>query len=352
MQHQKPGVFKNQDNKSLLMGIAAMALNLFVDTNVFLDFFRLSSGDLEEVRKIARLEAHGHVNLLISDVVVDEFKRNRESVIAAALAQFKKSSCELNRPNIIRAYAESDGLEEIQRNFRSTQKSLCERVEREAAAEETRADIVIGELFSAVTVQSVPDDIINNALRRVARRRPPGKEKSPGDAIHWEWLLLQVPEGEDLHLISRDGDFGSDLSKGRLSKYLEQEWEKKKNSRCVLYESLPNFLKDHFPSIRLADEIDREAAVQLFEGTRSFVATHSAIAQLSKFDEYDKDQLLRLINVYISNEQIYWILGDADVEQFAHRLVEMAYAHDLINEVYPVEELLNDLELARVGGDP
>ena len=57
-------------------------MNLFIDTNILLDFYRMSSGDLEEIRKIARLSANKKIRLLISDFVIDEFNRNREGVIA------------------------------------------------------------------------------------------------------------------------------------------------------------------------------------------------------------------------------------------------------------------------------
>ena len=86
-------------------------MNLFIDTNVLLDFFRMSSGDLEEIRKIARLSANKKITLLISEFVIDEFSRNRESVIAQSVSQFKKSKLELHRPNIIRSHPESIELE-------------------------------------------------------------------------------------------------------------------------------------------------------------------------------------------------------------------------------------------------
>ena len=82
-------------------------MNVFIDTNLLLDFFRMSSGDLDEIRKIALLSKSGELNLLISDFVQDEFFRNRETVISTALKQFEKSKAELHRPNIEFAFTQN-----------------------------------------------------------------------------------------------------------------------------------------------------------------------------------------------------------------------------------------------------
>ena len=88
-------------------------MNVFIDTNVLLDFFRMSSGDLEEIRKVAHLSANNKITLFVSDFVRDEFNRNREGVIAQSISQFKKSRLELHRPNIVRAHQAAELALEI-----------------------------------------------------------------------------------------------------------------------------------------------------------------------------------------------------------------------------------------------
>ena len=51
-----------------------------------------------------------------------------------------------------------------------------------------------------------------------------------GDAINWEILLQSVPNDEDLHIISDDGDFYSVIDDEKLNSFLENEWKEKKNS--------------------------------------------------------------------------------------------------------------------------
>jgi predicted nucleic acid-binding protein len=320
-------------------------MNVFIDTNVLLDFFRMSSGDLEELRKLARLESTGSIKLLVSDAAFDEFSRNRERVIAESLSQFMKSKFELHRPNIIRPHAESVELEHMQSRIRELTKTIVERVTAEAVAGETTADKVVNELFAAAKIHTVDSKIVDTAIHRTTLRKPPGKKDSFGDAIHWEWLLAHVPKSEDLHIISRDGDFESQLSVGSLEPYLAFEWANRKSSTCHLYLSLSSFLKRHFPNIQLADQLAKGAAIEKLEKSSNFATTHNAVARLTQFDDFTAAELQRIINAYQSNNQINWILGDDDVKEFAHKLVTIAYSSDLVDAVFPIEEMLNELEM-------
>jgi hypothetical protein len=147
-------------------------------------------------------------------------------------------------------------------------------------------------------------------------------------------LLETVTYGEDLCLISGDGDFASHLNESSLSPYLAQEWQQRNNSVCTLYPSLGDFLRDKFPKFRLADEDSKLAAIAKLEDSKNFATTHNAIATLATVPGFSRPELLRLINAYQINDQVEWILADHDVKQFAHRLVEMAYKKDMIDECY------------------
>jgi hypothetical protein len=62
-----------------------IGMNLFIDTNIFLSFYHLSSDDLEELRKLGVLLDKKKVTLLLPKQVIDEYRRNREVKIADAL---------------------------------------------------------------------------------------------------------------------------------------------------------------------------------------------------------------------------------------------------------------------------
>jgi hypothetical protein len=53
---------------------------------------------------------------------------------------------------------------------------------------------------------------------------PLGKNNSIGDAINWTVLLQAVPNEENLHVISEDGDYYSSINKDAVHPFLEDEW--------------------------------------------------------------------------------------------------------------------------------
>ena len=79
-------------------------MNVFIDTNIFLGFYSFSGGDLEELRKISKLSKNGTINLFVSDYLLDEFRRNRESVIKQGIDQLSQSKIDLHLPNLARSF--------------------------------------------------------------------------------------------------------------------------------------------------------------------------------------------------------------------------------------------------------
>lgn len=320
-------------------------MNVFIDANILLDFYRLSGGDLEEIRKIAKLAENEEITLYISDVLQDEYERNREGTITQAVEQFRKSRVDLHLPNLVRAYDEAKALTALRSGFGEEMQNLLKRLDDDIKAQSLLADEVIAELFNSTDVAGVPSQIVEAGIMRSELARPPGKPGSNGDAIHWEWLLNKVPDGEDLLVISGDGDFESPAVSGAPSAYLASEWKKKKQGVLTLHKTLTEFLQEHFPDIKLADEIDKMAAISKFCQSSNFATTHSMVTKLSKFDDFTKDEINQLLDGYYSNSQINWILGDSDIREFAMKLVQHAYDADLEKEAFPLEEMLNELEL-------
>lgn len=322
-----------------------LGMNIFIDTNVLLDFYRLSGGDLDELRRVAKLSENGKITLLLSEYLKDEFYRNREGVISLAINQFRKSRTELHLPNLVRVYPDSEELKKVKDEFEKHMKSLTESLLEDIRKSSLKADSVISEVFNSTESTDVSPEIIQRGITRSTLSQPPGKKDSCGDSIHWEWLLEIVPDGQDLTIISGDGDFESSLQEGSISSYLQDEWNKKKGTHCTLYKSLSAFFNEYFPDIRLADEVDKECSIEKLDKSPNFATTHNAIKKLASHDDFSRDEILRLVSAYISNEQIHWILGDEDVHSFAMKLVSLAYAVDLIDEVQPLELMLSKLEL-------
>jgi hypothetical protein len=103
-----------------------------------------------------------------------------------------------------------------------------------------------------------------------------------GDRINWEILLEQVADGTDLHLISKDGDFGSPLLAAANS-YPIDEWQTKKGGNLALHDQLKPFLAQHFPQIHLAIDVEKRVAIERLINSGSFAMSHRAISSVQPF---------------------------------------------------------------------
>jgi predicted nucleic acid-binding protein len=291
-------------------------MNLFIDTNIFLSFYHLTSEDLEELRKLGVLLEQEHVKLYLTDQVVAEFRRNREVKIADALKRLAEQRLNLQFPQLCKDYSEYDQLRNLQRNYEELHSVLLKNIAQDVAEQTLKADKTIEELFSKATTVDTTTKLIENARLRMQVGNPPGKDGSLGDAINWEALLCEVQDGNDLYLIADDRDYVSALDENKLKDFLIQEWFARKRSKIIFYRRLSSFFKDRFPEIRLATELEKEILIRTLAASGSFAQTHSVIAKLSKFTDFTTAQLNEIVEAAISNRQVSWIVGDADVYEF------------------------------------
>lgn len=322
-------------------------MKVFIDTNILLDIYHLSGADLEELRKLKRMVEKGKVELLVSSQVVEEFWRNRERVVADALKTFKESKAMAKIPNIIRAYPDAKELKASVDKANEIVKTLLARVTEDIKKDALKADEVIQELLSAVTVGEVTHEVFYQAKRRCEVGNPPGKKDSLGDGINWEWLLEQEIGfwDDELIIISADGDYESELTKGKPREYLLREWNKKNpGCRLVLEKSLPDFLAARFPGIQLAEEIDKIEEIERLENSSNFATTHKAIAALNKYDDFKDAEIRRIVAAYLENSQVAWILGDDDVKAFGWKVVTLAKSPETKEACAKLKERLDDLE--------
>lgn len=292
-------------------------MHLFIDTNVFLAFYHLTSDDLEELRKLAVLIEQKQVVLLLPDQVVAEFRRNRESKIADAIKELKEQRLNLRFPQICKHYPEYPELRALQKQYEERHSALLDKVSHDATNATLKADETIKELFAkAETIESTPDRVARARLR-IALGKPPGKDGSLGDAMNWEALLDYMPPRTDLHFITGDRDYVSILDENRFKDVLLHEWSAQTPaSELRLYRRLSAFFKEQFPQIKLGSENERELLIQTLAASRSFPVTHSAIARLSKHTHFTAAQRNDIVRAAVSNNQISWIIDDEDVQQF------------------------------------
>jgi len=297
-------------------------MNLFIDTNVFLSFYHLTSDDLEELRKLSVLLEKGEVTLFLPDQVVDEFRRNRENKIADAIKKLKSQSLNLQFPQLCKDYDEYPKLRELQKQYEKEHSKIIKNIIDDVEGNSLKADEIIEDLFNKASLIETTDDLISNADLRMAIGNPPGKNGSLGDAIDWEALLDNVPDNEDLYLIADDRDYFSCLDENKPKEFLAREWNEKKGSNVILYRRLSPFFNEHYPDIKLASELEKEILIRELVASPTFATTHSVVARLSKYEDFSIAQVNQIVEASLANNQISWIIGDSEIFVFLSNLVE------------------------------
>jgi len=224
-----------------------MKMNVFIDTNILLNFYKLSDILLDKFFSLVHLLEEGKIELLVTDQLMDEFDRNREKVIKKTLDLFEETLQGLRVPTPANDYNDMQEIKKLITQLNSLNIDLLEKIDKDADNKNLKADRIVYALFkSPVKANEFVNDC---AFRRVMKGNPPGKKITYGDALNWEILLSEAPEGEDLYFISNDNDYKSSLSSGKMDMFLKEEWEKRKHSRIHLYDSLARFLKENFQKL-------------------------------------------------------------------------------------------------------
>lgn len=295
-------------------------LQVFIDTNVYLTFYSLASEDLEELRKLHTAVQNGALRLVVPEQVHDELERNRETRFAESLKHVRDLRPAGGLPAMARDLPEAAPALEAQRTFVQRVGDLESRLTELFDRRELDADKVLAELLDAAGLISTTDDVLEAARRRVEVGSPPGKRSAVGDALNWETLLSEAAQ-DTLHLVTGDGDYVSVLAKDRVKPYLVREWEERKGGEVRLYRRISDFLRQHFPDIKVATELEKEIRLQALIDSGSFDSTHRAISRLRQYTEFTPQQAADLLEAAVENTQIRWIAADSDVQEFYRDLL-------------------------------
>ncbi|MBS3915831.1 MAG: DUF4935 domain-containing protein [Bacteroidetes bacterium] len=297
-------------------------LHLYIDTNVYLTFYHLTSEDLEELKKLELLIARrGEIHLHLPKQTFDEFHRNRETKIADALGRFNEEKLNNQFPQICKEFPEFKLMRDAIKEFDKNKSKLLEKVKDHSFKKELGADRIIEELFDRAEKHESTFELIESAKRRCDLGRPPGKKSSLGDAINWITLIERVPSGEDLHFISDDKDYFSEIDTSKFKDYLVEEWSREKGSNIYCYRKMSDFFKKKFPEIKIASEYEKDVLIQELARRGSFAKARLTLHELSEFDDFSTEQLNNFVRACTTNNQVYWIKGDSDIEQIIAEIV-------------------------------
>lgn len=294
-------------------------MDVFIDTNILIALYRLSSEDLEGFKKIYVLLENKKINILLTEQVKNEFFRIRDDVISEAIKKFKEQSLQLNVPAIFRADEEFESLRSLKDSYNRQHQKLLRKIEAENQDNSFQADEVVHYIIEKGNCFSITGDIFTKAKKRHALGNPPGKKNTLGDQVNWELLLENAP-AEDLHLISADGDYFQGTT-NEIKRFLKKEWADNKKTQIFGYRTLSDFFSMHDPNIKLASELNQELLISKLVNSTSFTETHQSIYKLKAIESFTPPQIELITDAFLQNNQLNWIATDPDVSEFISMLI-------------------------------
>jgi predicted nucleic acid-binding protein len=295
-------------------------MHVFIDTNVLLNFFHFTKEEIDALNDIFASHEHGAAKVHLTEQVCDEFHRNRENKIKDALKKFKDVRFAAQLPAFMKQYEEYEKIRQKSFELQELAKEISQKVDADVVDESLLTDVLIRDIFSKSDPIATTPDLFAKAYTRVSLGNPPGKNGSLGDAVNWIALLETVPDGEDLHVISEDGDYYSVIDENRPHPYLKGEWTKKKKAKLFVYRTLSSFLKEHFDGVAFSYDKNKEALIESLADAGSFAVTHNLIAKLEPFGYFSLKEVQRILAAALTNNQFGWIATDNDVHAFLKRV--------------------------------
>lgn len=385
-------------------------LHVFIDTNVFLNFYSFPDDKSSVLQVLIDLISPDQINVHLPKQVEDEFWRNRESKIHAAVLEFKNATLPSAVPNHMRGADTAKQYKEAIDAAASARKKLIANVVGLAVLEQLEIDVQVQAVFAAAIKHDDSDATLARAVARMHKGNPPGKPGNVGDRYNWETLLAVAPN-EDLHIVTKDGDFTTMLGAvgktPRTMAFLAKEWAAKAPGRSVyVYTSIQELLSyyeklaaqpeeapalpenEHAESEEEQPQVDqaqldpvpdavmlppvklpgaqqpppvldpaivlaKEQAIDQLVNSESFHRTHQAIAKLSKvIPSITVGDAEKLFAAATENQQVRWIISDSDVRSFYLEVLNMHFIDadsDLVDQMIDLLGLKADEELEDEG---
>jgi predicted nucleic acid-binding protein len=289
---------------------------IFIDTNVFLDYYRVR-GDTGTLSLLKHVDTHRQ-QIITTGQVEMEFKKNRQRVILESLKNLKAPEwASLTAPPFL---AEPRAIGILRRHRTSTEQQVrkmqtqIERVLRNPAQHDT-VYAITQRLFKAESPYNLDrSKTIRRQIRSLARKRfslgyPPRKDHdlSLGDAINCEWLIHCAigSKCRRLIIVSRDSDYGVRHPKGPiLNDWLVQEFKDRVSRKrtLILTDRLSEGLKSASIAVTAAQE---KAEIKLVGEIDSAKKTVTANARLSAAEKRALLELFR--NRFIQEAREHYI---------------------------------------------
>jgi hypothetical protein len=280
------------------MGVAVMDALIFIDTNIFLDFYRIR-GREAGLSILERIDEHRGM-IITSNQVEMEYKKNRPTVILETHKQLQRpDSGGLQLPPIVAESKASRAIERDQKRIKAQANNVRARL-KAVLSSPSRYDPVykvLQRLFRFRGPYNLSrDKKVRLEIRDLAQKRfmlgyPPRKsdDTSCGDAINWEWIIHCAKEsGKNIVIATRDSDYGVTFDGPVLNDWLVEEFKSRvsRKRRLLLTDRLSDAFKEASVPVTRQEE---KAETDLLEsvsvpgrGSLDYSVLQSALGNLGR----------------------------------------------------------------------
>jgi hypothetical protein len=248
---------------------------VFVDTNIFLDFYKVR-GRESGLSILQHLDAH-HDRIITTSQVEMEFKKNRQRVILESHDLLKVPNwAGLQPPVFLAESKQSKAITKNQKQIDSLSKTLRRRIGAVLRDPSHNDEVykVLQRLFKNESPYNLSrDKKIRYSIRRMACKRfamgyPPRKSNDThvGDAINWEWIIhCASTSPHHIVIVTRDSDYGVVFDKHpTLNDWLAQEFKERvsRKRKLQLTDRLSEGLKVAGIGVTKAEERSEEELLE------------------------------------------------------------------------------------------
>lgn len=239
---------------------------IFVDTNIFLDFYRFTSDKNLELLDLL----NDNLDKIIRTYQVEmEYKKNRRNVIFEFSKKLSKLQ-PIQQPTFLATSKEAGFIETRMKQINDRLDKMKARMEA-VLENPTTKDQVYKKVQRLLTTDSPLNlnrnkpETLRRRIQHLARKRfslgyPPRKKEdiSIGDALNWEWIIHTAKqEAVNIAIVTRDSDYGFiHNGKPHISDWLRKEFMDRVSSQGKI--ALCNHLSQ---ALKLAGvDVTKEAA--------------------------------------------------------------------------------------------
>lgn len=186
-------------------------MKILIDSNIYLDFYRSNNESIKIFEEIIKNSDH----IILTDQIIQEFYRNRETILKNILIKFEsESKIENFSSEFLKGLSTFSSLLEIQKEFNNQRKKVKDELQviiNDPYKDEVflKFEELVDKLGGDIFVTD--NSIISSARDRKAIGNPPTSSKySIGDEINWELLLKNSKD--DIAIVGRDKTFVDNIS--------------------------------------------------------------------------------------------------------------------------------------------